>query len=1006
MVIAQTARYVFVGDAASLVKAGREAQATMDATAKSSEASATKIGSSQKKATEQTEGFHLRMRRSFAGVAASATKGALEIGAAYASIEGVKKAVDSTTELAETTVKLSKNFGLAADQASRYAGVAESRGIAGTSLTMGFKTLSTAVRNATEGIGGQSKALTDLQAKDALKFKQDQALGASAVSLLKTRQGQIAAEGALAGKTSAQIKIFQELGISQQDLVKHGGDLNWVINRVSDGLEKLGPGTNKAAIAAKLFGKNAQAMGLLVGEGSKALNEQLQLADKYGVTLHGKSVKSIEEMIQAQRENKLAMLGLQISLGTLLIPTLTKAVGTFDKFVAQVRDGTGEGGKFAHALTGIWNEAKPTVEWVGKASESIAGFVGHHKGLQQLLTDVLLVGAAIKGIKFVGAITGMTSLLSTGATVTKKLVTMFGERGAAAGTAFDAGVAGTAGGAGALTGLKAVGLSMGGALAAGILGALADVQVGDWLDKIIPDKKYTLGLFGGAGKKAKTSPLTDSKTLSGLAALTDSGSNYTTTSKNPGSYRAQAAAAAKKYGVPESVFLAQINQESGFNPNAVSSAGAIGIAQIIPSTAKAWGVDPRNPSAALDAAAKNMAIYIKKYGSVEAALRAYNSGSPTGHSSETNNYVSTILGASGGSSSSGVPDLGSLTSAAQGELAQTAAQKAAAAAKKAAAARHAALVKAHNEQIKAASRAVNKIASKFNPSGDIRLANIKGTAIDNADAQYGRDQRTGDLNVELAGGDTTAAGYAARKSELASLAKEKQKQLEREKQELAHYQAADKKYTQIIKAATALLSKTHGPARAKIRDRIKSYDDKRTDIRASIDALGGTIQDTKADLEDLTVQGQQADQDYQQAQPTASDVVSSALDTIDAHVRAGDLTQAQGDQQKIDTINGVLANPNNGLTPDQILDLRGTLADAIKDQTDALAQNTSTLADNTSALKDATDALNAQMAFANQVSAVTSMQAVRALGDVITGNLGARVGTRAMMPGSGQISRL
>lgn len=128
---------------------------------------------------------------------------------------------------------------------------------------------------------------------------------------------------------------------------------------------------------------------------------------------------------------------------------------------------------------------------------------------------------------------------------------------------------------------------------------------------------------------------------------------------------------ARKYGLDPGVFTRQINQESGFNANARSPAGATGIAQIMPATARGWGVNPNNPRQALDAAAKNMARYVKQYGSYENALRAYNAGPgniKASHGfSETNNYVSTILngknpsakgvGGGGGGKVSGVTGL-------------------------------------------------------------------------------------------------------------------------------------------------------------------------------------------------------------------------------------------------------------------------------------------------------------------------------------------------------------
>jgi hypothetical protein len=85
-------------------------------------------------------------------------------------------------------------------------------------------------------------------------------------------------------------------------------------------------------------------------------------------------------------------------------------------------------------------------------------------------------------------------------------------------------------------------------------------------------------------------------------------------------YRTAARRAARRYGLDPNVFSRQIQQESGFNPSARSSAGAIGIAQIMPATARGWGVNPSDPIAALDAAAKNMARYVKQYGSYKNAL--------------------------------------------------------------------------------------------------------------------------------------------------------------------------------------------------------------------------------------------------------------------------------------------------------------------------------------------------------------------------------------------------
>lgn len=120
-------------------------------------------------------------------------------------------------------------------------------------------------------------------------------------------------------------------------------------------------------------------------------------------------------------------------------------------------------------------------------------------------------------------------------------------------------------------------------------------------------------------------------------------------------YRQVAAQKAEKYGIPPELFVRQIGAESNFQVGARSPVGAQGIAQIMPATAKSWGVNPHNPVAALDAAAKNMAKYTKQYGGNYAkALAAYNAGPGAVAKyngippyKETQDYVRKIMGPGG-----------------------------------------------------------------------------------------------------------------------------------------------------------------------------------------------------------------------------------------------------------------------------------------------------------------------------------------------------------------------
>lgn len=96
----------------------------------------------------------------------------------------------------------------------------------------------------------------------------------------------------------------------------------------------------------------------------------------------------------------------------------------------------------------------------------------------------------------------------------------------------------------------------------------------------------------------------------------------------PSQYVSYVNAAAAATGLPAAVVAAQINDESGFNPNATSSAGAEGIAQFLPSTFKSYGTgSPYNTADAFAAYTKFMTALLQQFhGNIQDALAAYNAG--------------------------------------------------------------------------------------------------------------------------------------------------------------------------------------------------------------------------------------------------------------------------------------------------------------------------------------------------------------------------------------------
>ncbi len=73
-------------------------------------------------------------------------------------------------------------------------------------------------------------------------------------------------------------------------------------------------------------------------------------------------------------------------------------------------------------------------------------------------------------------------------------------------------------------------------------------------------------------------------------------------------------------------YEAMIAIESNYNERAYSSAGAIGLAQLMPGTAKRLGVNPRNPLQNLDGGARYLLTQLSEFKSLKLALAAYNAG--------------------------------------------------------------------------------------------------------------------------------------------------------------------------------------------------------------------------------------------------------------------------------------------------------------------------------------------------------------------------------------------
>jgi hypothetical protein len=285
-----------------------------------------------KRATAATDKFGRATKKAgssnaFKGIGRSAIAATAGVVSLYGAYSQGKKAIDATTKLAKGTLQLQRVTNLSTRDASRFAAVLQERGIEANKASVSFTALSKQIVAAQNG-------------------------------------------------TAKAADAFKKLGVSQELIKK--GDTQAVLLKAADGLSKMGAGANRTALAAQLFGKGYKDLLPLLLLGSKGISEQTALAGKLGAEFSGSSLSSAKQFIAGQREMKTTTLGLQVALGTALMPAVTKAMHAITGLVLGFRDGTGTGGMLRDNIKGIAAALAglAAVLAVGKISGSISSIGG------------------------------------------------------------------------------------------------------------------------------------------------------------------------------------------------------------------------------------------------------------------------------------------------------------------------------------------------------------------------------------------------------------------------------------------------------------------------------------------------------------------------------------------------------------------------------------------------------------------------------------------------------
>jgi hypothetical protein len=278
------------------------------------------------KSAQDTEA---KTKKSAKGMMGSMLRTAAAAGLTYKGWQALKGSVSTTMELAKSTKALQRVTGLDEKTAQSWVVVTKERGISAQQLQMGMATLGRTIG----GLGGPAAA-------------SDKAL-------------------AQLGLTSAQLAALP---------------MNIRMGMIADSFKALPDGVNKAALAQKLFGRSGRAMLPILNSGAKGIQEQLDTANKLVPPL-GASGKKALELAKKQRELKSAMLGLNVAVGTALIPILSSLASIVSPIVG-----------------------------------TFASWMSHSKALTYA---VLALGAALIGLLVIGKITAAIDLLKN-ATIAQK----------------------------------------------------------------------------------------------------------------------------------------------------------------------------------------------------------------------------------------------------------------------------------------------------------------------------------------------------------------------------------------------------------------------------------------------------------------------------------------------------------------------------------------------------------------------------------------------------------
>ena len=182
-------------------------------------------------------------------------------------------------------------------------------------------------------------------------------------------------------------EAFQQLGISQEEVANMSQEE--LFGRTIQALSGMEEGAERTALASKLLGRGASELAPLINGGTEAIEEQMKMAEEYGMVMSDDAVKASADFVDAQTTLQGTLTGLKNKVTADFLPAATDVVnglammasGDFMGGFDLIKEGVGEF---------IGNIASKVPEMIAKGGEMLAGFI---QGLTEKIPEMATAAA-------------------------------------------------------------------------------------------------------------------------------------------------------------------------------------------------------------------------------------------------------------------------------------------------------------------------------------------------------------------------------------------------------------------------------------------------------------------------------------------------------------------------------------------------------------------------------------------------------------------------------------